>query len=226
MPDETGRVPLRRGRAAARLAGARLAGARLAGALLLAALALPAACAQEGGDTGAAAEPGARERSALLGEVLRRAVSDAYGRTAAVSRQPRDRFLREIVGRAGVLDEARAAGLPLDLLADSYVATAGAGSAAGVELLDVGDEPVARALAVVLAQGGTPSHRCASAETPISGESGWLLTCTAVEPRGRQLFLAVVAVDEVVIVAQESGPRADQVAAAILSELRGAEPPR
>ena len=216
MPDETGPGLTGRARAAARLAGAPL----LAAIALLA-----AACAAEGDGSAAAPDPGTRERSALLGELLQRTVSDAYGRTAAVSGEPRDRFLRAIVERAGVIEEAREAGLPLDLLADSYVATAGAGSAAGVELLDVGDEPVARALAAVLAGGDTPSHRCASAETPLSGESGWLLTCTPLEPRGHPLVIAVVAADGVVIVAQESGPRADHVAAALVEGLLEAAPP-
>ena len=194
-----------------------------AGALILAALALlAAACSGEGSGTAAPGDAGARERSTLLREVLARSAVEAYGRTAAVSRQPRDRFLREIVGRAGVLEEAQRAGLPLDLLADSYVATAGAGSAAGVELLDVRDERVARALAAVLARGGTPSHRCAASEAPLAGESGWLLTCTPVEPPGQQLFIAVVSTGEIVIVAQESGPRADHVAAALVAELREA----
>ncbi len=161
-------------------------------------------------------------RSSLLLEALTRSVVATYGRTAVVSRQPRDRFLREIVERAGVLEDARSAGLPLDLLVDSYVATAGAGSAGGVELLDAGDESVARSLAALLAGGDTPSHRCAAAEAPLAGERGWLLTCTAVEPSGTQLFIAVVPTGGTVIVAQETGPRVDHVAATLVRELRDA----
>ncbi len=212
--------PARQGPAAGRAARPRAA-ARLPGALLLAALALLGpACG--GGGAGTPPVPGAGERSSLLVEVLARSAVESYGRTAVVSRQPRDRFLREVLVRAGVIEEARRAGLPFDLLVDSYVATAGAGSAAGMELLDVGDASAARSLAAVLAAGDTPSHRCARAEAPIAEETGWILTCTAAGTPGRQLFIAVVATERVVVIAQESGPRVDHVAAALVRNLREA----
>ncbi len=119
-----------------------------------------------------------------------------------------------------MLEEARAAGLPLDLLVDSYVATAGAGGGGGMELLDARDDAVAQSLAALLASGDTPSHRCASAAAPIAGAGGWLLTCAAIEPPATQLFVAVVAVGGAVIVAQEGAPRVDQVAATLVRELR------
>ena len=207
-------------------------GAALRAALLLAALAsLAAACGangrEGGGTSGARADerppasptPALGERSSLLLAALAGAAGEAYGRTAVTSPQPRDRFLRQIVQRSGVLEEARAAGLPLDLLVDSYVATAGAGGG-GMELLDARDDAVAQSLAALLASGDTPSHRCASAAAPIAGAGGWLLTCAAIEPPATQLFVAVVAVGGAVIVAQEGAPRVDQVAATLVRELR------
>ena len=123
---------------------------------------------------------------------------------------------------AGVLDEARDAGLPLDLLIDSYVASAGAGGGGSLELLDAREPSLAHALAALLARGGTPSHRCVAAAAPIAGESGWLLTCAAIELTAPPLFVAVVAVGGAVIVAQEPAPRVDQVAATLVRELRDA----
>jgi hypothetical protein len=200
-------------------------------ALLLAGLAsLAAACADGGAPNEDAATPPTApapstldERSSSLLGALARAAGDAYGRTAVTSPQPRDRFLRQIVERSGVLDEARTAGLPLDLLVDSYVATAGASGGGSIELLDTRDGNVAVELAALLASGGTPSHRCVAAAVPIAGESGWLLTCAAIEPPATPLFVAVVAAGEVVLVAQEAAPRVDQVATAVLRELQAIE---
>ncbi len=125
------------------------------------------ACAAGGSESERSISPlsGGEGRSSLLLEALTRSVVATYGRTAVVSRQPRDRFLREIVERAGVLEDARSAGLPLDLLVDSYVATAGAGSAGGVELLDAGDESVARSL-------GRPAGGRGHAVTPLCSGRG------------------------------------------------------
>lgn len=208
--------------------GYRAIAAQLVGALLLAGLTfLVAACGEVGDDDGPAAspEPTPRERSSLLMAALTRSAVEAYGRTAVTSPQPRDRFLRQVVERAGVLEEARTAGLPLDLLLDSYVATAGPGVASALELLDAGDEPVAEALAALLAKGGTPSHRCVASEAPIAGAHGWILTCTSIEPPGTPLFVAVVATGGTVVIAQETAPRVDQVAATIIRELRKARLP-
>ena len=206
-------------------------------ALLAAGLAFPAAaCADDGSPDERAAESAAAsptvaapaalaERSSSLLGALARAAGDAYGRTAVTSPQPRDRFLRQVVERSGVLDEARAAGLPLDLLVDSYVATAGAGGGGSIELLDTRDENVAAELAALLASGGTPSRRSVAAAAPIAGERGWLLTCAAVEPPATPLFVAVVATRGVVLVAQEAAPRVDQVAALVVRELQAVEGP-